>query len=237
MAELREREPRGAPDGALGGVRGLMAKAGNMIRGMVLLLLFMVPAVQAQEAGVSDSGLTASEAVDQYVGELLERLIEIQEYYNTDRERYFTEVEQALAEFVDFREAARGVMAKYSAGPRGANEEQLDRFAEVFRSSIVEFYGTALAQYNGQGYNILDSNEASGDTATVGMTLEGDDDERFELRYAVYLNDEGEWRVRNLFVEGINMRRQYHSQFDSLMAEHDYDIDAAIENWDPEPVQ
>lgn len=203
----------------------------------MLLLLFMVTGLQAQEPGVSADGLSASEAVEQNFGVLLEQLGEIQEYYTSDRERYFSEMEVALAQFVDFREAARGVMAKYSAGPRGATDEQLDRFADVFRASVVDFYGTALSQYNGERYQVQDSGSSSSDNATVAMTIEGNDGNSYELRYAMYLNEDREWRVRNLFVEGINMRRQYHSQFDSLMAQHDYDIDAAIDNWDPEPVQ
>lgn len=213
----------------------LLSRA-NVIKAM-LLLLFMVPGLQAQEPGISANGLNASEAVEQNFAALLASLDEIQEYYNSDRERYFSEMEQALAQFVDFREAARGVMAKYSTGPRGATDEQLDRFANIFRASVVDFYGTALSQYNGERYEVHDSGESSSDSATVAMTIEGNDGNRYELRYALYLNEDREWRVRNLFVEGINMRRQYHSQFDSLMAQHNYDIDAAIDNWDPEPVQ
>ena len=60
---------------------------------------------------------------------------EIKPLYETDREACTSSgVESALAEFVDFREVARGVMAKYGQGPNGASAEQLDRFAVVFRS-------------------------------------------------------------------------------------------------------
>src|SRR6056300_1032967 len=121
--------------------------------------------------------ITAEEAVDQYISALLMRMEEIKPLYETDREAYFSGVENALAEFVDFREVARGVMAKYGQGPNGASAEQLDRFAVVFRSSLVEFYGSALAEFGGVEYEILESREQDG-AANVRMSVLGDDGNR-----------------------------------------------------------
>ncbi|HBX38457.1 MAG TPA: toluene tolerance protein, partial [Pseudohongiella sp.] len=54
---------------------------------------------------------------------------------------------------------------------------------------------------------------------------------RIELQYALFKDDQGEWKLRNLFVGGINLRRQYHTQFAALMARNNNDIDAVIEAW------
>jgi hypothetical protein len=32
-------------------------------------------------------------------------------------------------------------------------------------------------------------------------------------------------------VEGVNLRRQYYAQFDSLMTSNDFDIDKVIDGW------
>ena len=200
------------------------------LAGAVLLLCL-------QGAFAAQSSLSAEEAVRGYIDELLARVAEIKPLFEADRARYFREVEDALERFVDFREVARGVMARYGAGPNGASAEQLDRFAEVFKSSVVDFYGSALASYGGQDYVMLDSREqgSNGDAAAeVRMRVEGENGDGFELQYSMFRNAGGQWKLRNLYVEGVNLRRQYYSRFDDLMRRHDYDIDAVIDNWNVE---
>lgn len=182
----------------------------------------------------SAAGITAESAVDTYIGNLLRRMEEIKPFYTSDRKAYFVAVEEALSEFVDFQEVARGVMAKYGTGPNGASPEQLARFAEVFRASLVDFYGSALATYGGADYSILPPAAAPEDPANatnVRMNIKADDGTRFEVQYTMFLNADRHWKLKNLYIEGVNLRRQYYSQFDSLMMSHSFDIDKVIENW------
>ncbi len=176
---------------------------------------------------------SAEAAVERYIGSLLKVMAEIQPLYQTDRDAYFDAVENSLSEFVDFREVARGVMAKYGQGPNGASPAQLDRFANVFRESLVEFYGSALAEYGGVEFEILKNQQQSdNDRATnVRMFVLGDDGKRIEVQYSMFLNDEDMWKLRNLYVEGVNLRRQYYSKFDNLMTRNDFDIDMVIDRW------
>jgi phospholipid transport system substrate-binding protein len=178
--------------------------------------------------------ITAESAVDGYISNLLRHMEEIKPLYDTDRTAYFAAVEQALSEFVDFQEVARGVMAKYGTGPNGATAEQLRRFAEVFRASLVDFYGSALATYGGADFEIVPiaTPPANPETATnVRMNIQADDGSRFEVQYTMFLNGDRVWKLKNLYIEGVNLRRQYYSQFDSLMMSNNYDIDKVIDNW------
>lgn len=178
--------------------------------------------------------LTAEAAVKQYITDLLADMKGINHLYESDPEAYFSAVEVALSEFVDFHEVARGVMAKYGQGPNGATAVQLDRFADVFRSSLVEFYGSALAEYGGVEFEILENRQQSNipETASnVRMSVLGDDGNRIEVQYAMFLNDDDVWKLRNLYVEGVNLRRQYYSRFDNLMTRNDFDIDKVIDLW------
>lgn len=178
--------------------------------------------------------LTAKEAVDQYISTLLTRMEDIKPLFETDREAYFSQVEEALTDFVDFREVARGVMAKYSQGPRGATPEQLDRFSQVFRSSLVDFYGSALANFSGVEYEFLPNPQADRDSeraTNILMAVTGDDGSRIQVMYTMFLNDDKVWKLRNLYVEGVNLRRQYYSRFDNLMNNNNFDIDKVIDLW------
>jgi len=183
---------------------------------------------------LSAADLSAEAAVDAYIKTLLQKMDAIKPLYQSERPAYFAAVEEALSEFVDFREVARGVMAKYGTGPNGASEEQLLRFSDVFRESLVDFYGSALANYGGVDFEILPLDAQSQDpenNSNVRMSIRADDGSRFEVQYVMFLDAERVWKLKNLYVEGVNLRRQYYAQFDSLMMSNDYDIDKVIDAW------
>lgn len=200
----------------------------------VLMLCAVAGAVFAAAVPVSAAEPTAEQAVEGYIRTLLQEMETIKPLYQSDRPAYFDAVEAALAEFVDFREVARGVMARYGTGPNGASEEQLLRFSDVFRESLVDFYGSALANYGGVDFEILPMDVVAEDpenNSNVRMSIKADDGSRFEVQYVMFLNPERVWKLKNLYVEGVNLRRQYYAQFDSLMTSNDFDIDKVIDNW------
>jgi phospholipid transport system substrate-binding protein len=183
---------------------------------------------------LSAADLSAEAAVDAYIKTLLQKMDAIKPLYQSERPAYFAAVEEALSEFVDFREVARGVMAKYGTGPNGASEEQLLRFSDVFRESLVDFYGSALANYGGVDFEILPLDAQPQDpenNSNVRMSIRADDGSRFEVQYVMFLDVDRVWKLKNLYVEGVNLRRQYYAQFDSLMMSNDYDIDKVIDAW------
>ena len=190
-----------------------------------------IPQARAADA----PAITAEAAVETYIRDLLAKMEGIKPLYDSDRRAYFAAVEAALSEFVDFREVARGVMAKYGTGPNGATPEQLQRFADVFRASLVDFYGSALASYSGATFEILplDTPPSNPANATnVRMNILGDDGSQFEVEYTMFLNPDGVWKLKNLYIEGVNLRRQFYAQFDSMMMSNNYDIDKVIDSWE-----
>jgi len=196
----------------------------------MLLFSAWTSAVRAAEP----PAMSAEAAVQTYITDLLAQMDSIKPLYATDRTAYFAAVEKALTEFVDFREVARGVMAKYGQGPNGATPEQLERFADVFRASLVDFYGSALANYGGAKFEIVPINTPPTDpenATNVRMNIQADDGSRFEVQYTMFLNADRVWKLKNLYIEGVNLRRQYFAQFDSMMMSNNYDIDKVIDNW------
>ena len=218
-------------------LRWLILPVGTLfirLAALTRLLLISLSLMFVCTTSTAAQNITAEEAVDQYISALLMTMEEIKPLYETDREAYFSGVENALAEFVDFREVARGVMAKYGQGPNGASAEQLDRFAVVFRSSLVEFYGSALAEFGGVEYEFIKNTQESRNperSSNVRMSILGDDGDRIEIQYTMFMNEDDIWKLRNLYVEGVNLRRQYYSRFDNLMNRNSFDIDSVIDLW------
>ena len=63
----------------------------------------------------------------------------------------------------------------------------------------------------------------------VGMELQGDT--ALRLQYQMFLNEDDEWKLKNLSLAGINLGRQYYTQFAALMSQHGNDIDVVLDNW------
>jgi phospholipid transport system substrate-binding protein len=204
----------------------------SCLRRLGLVLGFALLLTNTSIAGEATN--TAEEAVEHYVTALLARVSDIRDSFQSDPAFYFSQVEDAIDDFVDFEEVARGVMARYASGPDGASDDQIARFAEVFKHSMIEFYGSALASYGGERFEIIRQRRPPPDpenATNVRMMVTTDDRNRIEIQYTMFLTADQQWKVRNLFVEGVNLRRQYFSRFDNLMQRHGHDIDKVIDSW------
>ena len=202
----------------------------SVSRIFVMMVTLLLAPVLTTQAVAQTSGLSAVEAAEQSVNQLLQKVQELRPYFDSDKERYYAGVEEEVSKFVDFREVAVGVMARFS---QQASEDQILAFGEKLRSTLTRFYGSALVEYGGQQLTFLPSDNAPADPSAgtnVRMQIVSDG-ARIELQYALFQNADSEWKLRNIFVGGINLRRQYHTQFAALMARHNNDIDQVIAAW------
>jgi len=188
------------------------------------LVVWSLPGVlQAQE-------LTAVQTAEQGVQALLTTVAESKQYFMTDRERYFSAIEEVLNSFVDFTAVAEVVMSRFAAD---ATDAQKQRFAGILRNTLTRFYGASLVSYEGQELAFIPSSNANADPradTVVGMELRGGDT-NLRLQYQMFLNANDEWKLKNLSLAGINLGRQYFTQFSALMSKYNNDIDQVLNNW------
>ncbi|MDA0280683.1 MAG: phospholipid transport system substrate-binding protein [Pseudohongiellaceae bacterium] len=173
---------------------------------------------------------TAVETAEIGVMNLLSTVQESRGLFLTDRDGYFGAIEEVLNSIVDFNAVAVVVMNRYA---ESASEAQKDRFADILRATLTRFYGASLVSYEGQELAFLPSNNADADPRAdtiVRMELRGGDT-NLELQYQMFLNENDEWKLKNLSLVGINLGRQYFTQFSALMGQNDDDIDAVLDNW------
>ncbi len=174
--------------------------------------------------------MTAVESAEQSVNSLLKTVEEVKSYFASDKDKYFGAIEASLSSFVDFDEVAVGVMAQYG---EQATPEQISRFGEKLKATLTRFYGAALVGYNGEKLVFLPAGQPSPDpelNTNVRMQITSNNT-KIELQYALFLNENREWKLKNLFLGGINLRRQYFTQFSALMNRYGNDIDQVIDNW------
>ncbi|WP_339781876.1 ABC transporter substrate-binding protein [uncultured Marinobacter sp.] len=139
-----------------------------------------------------------------------------------------------LEPVVDFDSIARGVMGKYG---RTASDAQIEEFATVFRESLVSLYARSFRTFDIREIRVLDMpgdfDPATAEKASVGMQATTADGESFSLSYSMRRNATGNWVVRNIVVDGINLGLTYMNQFDGAMSRHG-SIDKVIAQWPEE---
>lgn len=173
---------------------------------------------------------SAVESARASVNELLAKVEELKPYFASDRERYFAGIQDSLNLFVDFDEVATGVMARYA---EQATKEQISRFGDKLKTTLTRFYGAALVGYDGEELVFLPAgtpSPAPEENTNVRMQITANNS-TVELQYTLFLNEAGQWKLKNLFLGGINLRRQYFTQFSALMNRYGNDIDQVIDNW------
>lgn len=180
-------------------------------------------------AAPPESGNSAYETVKSITDDLLARLIVVQPLYESNREKFFQEVDISLAPFIDFGGFSRGVMAKYY---RRASSDQKTRFVSTFRTALIRTYSKALAEFDNEQIIVLQNNKPQKDPrkARVSLEVHAKDGTIYVIEYSLVLID-GNWKLRNIVIEGINIGLQFRSQFAASMQEHKNDMDSVIKNW------
>lgn len=199
----------------------------NTLRNFVLIGTLMV----SMAASAQQPPLSALETVEQGVLLLLDTVQKSRPLFLTDQERYFAEVENALSTIVDFDAVARVVMSRYSDA---ASEQQVAKFGNILKTTLTRFYGAALVSYSGEEPAFMPSTNPNSDPRAdtiVGMELSSGDSGSIRLQYQMFLNGNDEWKLKNISLGGINLGRQYYTQFAAAMSQHNDDIDQVLNNW------
>jgi phospholipid transport system substrate-binding protein len=183
----------------------------------------ILPTAMAQQ-------MTAVETAELGVETLLETVAESKNLFLSEREQYFSNVEAVLNTFVDFNEVATVVMSRHG---NSATAAQKQRFADILQTTLTRFYGASLVSYNDEELVFLPASNPSADPradTVVSMELRGSDT-NLKLQYQMFLNEDDEWKLKNLSLVGINLGRQYNTQFNALMSQHNDNIDLVLDNW------
>ena len=194
-------------------------------------------------AGVSaKESATAHDVVRETTSQVMSVVKDAPAYVEENPERYYQEIQTILDEVVDFRGFARGVMGPYATSERyrsldDAGREQLrgqlDRFSEVMRTGMVRTYGKGLLAFGGARIEISKPSldEAQQSRVSVEQLIFSDDAQSYVVMYQMGRSKSGEWQLRNMIIESINLGEIYRNQFQAAARKEDGDLDAVIAQW------
>lgn len=195
----------------------------SILRRGLLVLLAAFPLL-----AVAAPGQTPHDVVQGTTNELLGDLKANKEQYKTNPQAFYDALNRILGPVVDADGISRSIMTvKYS---RKATPEQMQRFQENFKRSLMQFYGNALLEYNNQGIVVDPAKADDGKRASVGMKVTGNNGAVYPVQYTLE-NLGGEWKVRNVIVNGINIGKLFRDQFADAMQRNGNNLNKTIDGW------
>ncbi|NQD93892.1 ABC transporter substrate-binding protein [Pseudomonas sp. CrR25] len=188
--------------------------------------LFVLLATLPLFAGAAQ---TAHEVVQQTTSTLLADLKANKEQYRNDPAAFYSSLNEILGPVVDVDGISRGVMTvRYS---RRATPEQMTRFQENFKQSLMQFYGNALLEYNNQNIRVLPaSGKQDSQRTAVNMEIEDGKGVIYPLSYTM-VSQGGGWKLRNVVINGINVGKLFRDQFAQSMQSNGNNLDKVIDTW------
>ena len=177
----------------------------------------------------------ASATPQQVVQDTSKRVMDVldtnRELYKKDSEAFLEGLSEVLDPVIDYEGIARSVMTvRFS---RDASPEQIQRFIDTFKRSMVQFYGNALLEFDSGEISVLpprNRDQQREDRATVNMEIKTANGTVYPATYTM-VNKDGQWMVRNVIVEGINIGLLFRDQFAQAMQAHNNDLNKVIDNW------
>ena len=193
----------------------------STLRRGLLVLLAALP-MMANAAG------SAHDLVQDTTSKMLADLKANKEQYKQDPSKFYNALNTIVGPVVDAEGISKSIMTvKYS---RKATPAQMQTFQENFKKGLFQFYGNALLEYNIQGIIVDAPKDESGDRAEVGMKVSGSNGAVYPVSYTL-TKINGEWKLRNVIINGINIGKLFRDQFADAMQRNGNDLDKTINGW------
>ena len=195
----------------------------STLRRGLLVVLAALPLMANAVAAPS-----AHELIQDTTNRMLADLSANKEKYKQDPQDFYTALNTIVGPVVDAEGISKSIMTvKYS---RKATPEQMQKFQENFKRGLFQFYGNALLEYNNQGITVDPAKDESGTRTSVGMTVKGNNGAVYPVQYTLEKIN-GEWKLRNVIINGINIGKLFRDQFADAMQRNGNNLDKTIDGW------
>lgn len=204
----------------------------RMVKALLgVFLICLAGLTQAQESPEVFPNQAAYDVVQEATDNLIKQITGKRQVYVENNEQFFADVDGMLSAVIDFKRIARRVMAKHY---KKAEPEQQDAFEDVFKLSLLKVYAKALLEYDNEKIVILppsSSKKVNPKRQRVDIEFFSSGGQKFPISYSMYLNKQGEWKMENVVVNGVNIGLTYRNQFARLMKVNGNDVDLVVSGW------
>jgi len=167
-------------------------------------------AVDTAASGQAEQG--PSEVVESAARSMLQGLDANRAAYKKDPSKIGELVEKYLLPHFDIQYSARLVLGKHWAD---AKPEQRERFATAFYHTLVDNYGSALAEFTSDRLKVFPTKvEPNADRATVRTEVVRDNGDKVPVSYSLRKTPDG-WKAWDVVIEGISYVKSFREDFGS----------------------
>ena len=193
-----------------------------------LVLMLVVFATTFAEAGSVEDDVR--KIVIDSTSQLVEKLNQEKATYSENPERFYSEMDLALSELVDFKRIAARVMGKSA---RVATKEQRSRFLKSFKQSLYVAYSKALVESGAFEIAVEDVkvNPRSDKKASVNLVVTSASGNQYPVVYSMNYGKNQVWMLENVIVNGVNVGLAFRDRFSQEMRQNQGNIDDVIDGW------
>jgi len=174
----------------------------------------------------------AHEVVKRTTEKVLVTINENRSYFESDKARFFWELEDVLGPMVDFKRLTRRIMGKHY---REASLDQRKNFARAFKRSLLSSYATGLIEFEDYDVRVLPPKTGVKNSlrnTLVDLEVVTPSGRVFPITQSMYFHHrDRRWMAQNVIVNGINVGRLFNDQFNQMVDEADGNIGIAIDSW------
>lgn len=178
---------------------------------------------------ISAEALSAHEYAERTHDNIIEIIQTKNQLFLDNPELFTKEISDAFSPIVDFKRIAKNVMGKFG---KRATAEQMSAFSEAFENSLLDTYASTLVEFKDEKIIVLPPTGPSKSKTKARVNIEiVTSSNVYPGRYSMYLDNDGNWKIINIEINGMNLGKIFRNQFYSLMEKNQEDIDLVIEKW------
>ena len=213
------------------------------VKVMITSALFGLLSLAVTSITTANEATGPTPIIESTTSQIMTIVGEAPDYFDTDPDRFYSEIGSVLDKTIDWRGFAKGVMGEYASnaryrslddGGRRALIEQLDSFTDIMKSGLIRTYAKGLLAFSGSKFEIVDDEavDPNARSASITQLVYGSGDRTYTVRYQMGRSRDGSWRLRNLIVADINLGQIYQNQFAAAAKSANGDVGKVVAEWD-----
>ena len=213
------------------------------VKVMITSALFGLLSLAVTSITTANEATGPTPIIESTTSQIMTIVGEAPDYFDTDPDRFYSEIGSVLDKTIDWRGFAKGVMGEYASnaryrslddGGRKALIEQLDSFTDIMKSGLIRTYAKGLLAFSGSKFEIVDDEavDPNARSASITQLVYGSGDRTYTVRYQMGRSRDGSWRLRNLIVADLNLGQIYQNQFAAAAKSANGDVGKVVAEWD-----
>jgi phospholipid transport system substrate-binding protein len=175
---------------------------------IILLAVLLILPLQAFAAGAKDT-------VETQINKMLAKM-QTPEFKSLERDAKLTEIRTVINEIFDYQELSQRTLGREW---KKFNPEQQKEFVSLFAGLLEDVYADRILAYTHEKIEFGKETELKKGRVEVESYIITTDNKKVPLFYRLS-NENGQWRVYDVVIEGVSMIKNYRGQFRDILSKN-----------------